>query len=125
MVQVVIGMMAGYAARIGVFRKPWLPPIAGAITGIVAAMISAPISAFVLGGATGGGTGALVGMFQAMGSSLLGATTLQGLLSDPLDKLISFTVVYLVLSALPARFKQRFPFVRQYNVFGKAPAAKA
>ncbi|MCB0891912.1 MAG: hypothetical protein KDB51_08775 [Propionibacteriaceae bacterium] len=124
-VQVVIGMMAGYAARIGVFRKPWLPPIAGAITGIVAAMISAPISAFVLGGATGGGTGALVGMFQAMGSSLLGATTLQGLLSDPLDKLISFTVVYLVLSALPARFKQRFPFVRQYNVFGKAPAAKA
>ena len=54
-----------------------------------------------------------------------GATTLQGLLSDPLDKLISFTVVYLVLSALPARFKQRFPFVRQYNVFGKAPAAKA
>ncbi|MEZ5202086.1 MAG: hypothetical protein R2742_12615 [Micropruina glycogenica] len=87
--------------------------------------ISAPISAFIFGGATGGGTGALVGMFQAMGQSRLGATTLQGLLSDPLDKLISFTVVYLVLSALPARFKQRFPFVRQYQVFGKAPAAKA
>ena len=125
-VPVVLGLMAGYAARLGVFRTVWLPPIAGAITGVVAAMISAPISAFIFGGATGGGTGVLVGMFQAMGQSLLASTTLQGLLSDPLDKLITFTVVYLVLTALPARFKQRFPFVREYQVFGtKVPTSKA
>lgn len=119
-VQVVIGVMAGYGARFGVFRHIWLAPIAGAVTGIVAAIVSAPISAFVFGGATGGGTGAIVGAFQAMGQSLLGATTLQGLLSDPLDKLITFTVVALILAALPNRFRQRFPFVRQYNVLGTA-----
>lgn len=121
-VQVVIGVMAGYAARLGMFRLFYLAPIAGAITGLVAAIVSAPISAFVFGGATGGGTGAIVGAFQAMGQSLLGATTLQGLLSDPLDKAITFTVVVIILAALPSRFRQRFPFVRQYNVFGrKAP----
>ncbi|MCC6270742.1 MAG: histidine kinase [Microbacteriaceae bacterium] len=121
-VQVIIGVMAGYAARYGMFRLFYLAPIAGAITGIVAAIVSAPISAFVFGGATGGGTAALVGAFQAMGNSLLGATTLQGLLSDPLDKAITFTVVVIILAALPSRFRQRFPFVRQYNVFGrKAP----
>jgi energy-coupling factor transport system substrate-specific component len=121
-VQVIIGVMAGYAARLGMFRLFYLAPIAGAITGLVAAVVSAPISAFVFGGATGGGTGAIVGAFQAMGQSLLGATTLQGLLSDPLDKAITFTVVVLILAALPSRFRQRFPFVRQYNVFGrKAP----
>ncbi len=120
-VQVVIGVMAGYAARLGMFRRFWLAPIAGAVTGLVAAIISAPISAFIFGGATGGGTGAIVGAFQAMGQSLLAATTLQGLLSDPLDKLITFTVVVLILAALPSRFLQRFPFVRQHRVFGSAP----
>jgi energy-coupling factor transport system substrate-specific component len=119
-VQVVIGVMAGYAARYGMFRRFYLAPIAGAVTGIVAAVISAPISAFIFGGATGGGTGAIVGAFQAMGQSILGATTLQGLLSDPLDKAITFTIVVLILAALPSRFRQRFPFVRQYRVFGKA-----
>lgn len=119
-VQVVIGVMAGYAARYGMFRRFYLAPIAGAVTGVVAAVISAPISAFIFGGATGGGTGALVGAFQAMGQSLLGATTLQGLLSDPLDKAITFTIVVIILAALPSRFLQRFPFVRQYRVFGKA-----
>lgn len=122
-VQVIIGVMAGYAARMGMFRRFYLAPVAGAITGVVAAMISAPIAAFIFGGATGGGTGALVGAFQAMGNSLLGATTLQGLLSDPLDKAITFTVVVLILAALPTRFRQRFPFVRQYRVFGKTAAA--
>lgn len=118
-VQVVIGVMAGYAARWGFFRMWYLAPIAGAVTGIVAAVISAPIAAYIFGGATSAGTGAIVGAFQAMGQSLLGATTLQGLISDPLDKAITFTVVVIILAALPARFLQRFPFVREFNVFGK------
>lgn len=118
-VQVVIGVMAGYAARWGFFRMWYLAPVAGLVTGIVAAVISAPIAAYIFGGATSAGTGAIVGAFQAMGNSLLGATTLQGLISDPLDKAITFTVVVIILAALPARFLQRFPFVREYNVFGK------
>ncbi|HRN28804.1 MAG TPA: ECF transporter S component [Terrimesophilobacter sp.] len=118
-VQVVIGVMAGYAARWGFFRMWYLAPVAGAVTGIVAAIISAPIAAYVFGGATSVGTGALVGAFQEMGNSLLASTTFQGLLSDPLDKAITFTIVVLILAALPGRFRQRFPFAREYNVFGR------
>lgn len=121
---IVIGVLAGYAARIGVFRTYWLPPIAGLVTGVIAALVSAPIAAFIFGGATGGGTGAIVAAFQAFGNSLLASTTLQGLLSDPVDKLITFTVVMLILLALPTRFKQRFPFVRQYNVLPGTKAKK-
>ena len=125
-VQVVIGVMAGYAARMGLFRRLWTAPIVGAITGVVTAVVSAPISAFVFGGATGGGTGLLVGLFQSWGQSLLASTILQGLVSDPLDKLITFTVVALILTALPSRFVQRFPFARQYRVFTKkVPGAQA
>lgn len=118
--QVVIAVLAGTAARIGVFRHVYLPPIAGLITGFVAAMVSAPIAAFVFGGATGGSSGAIVGAFQAMGSSLLEATTQQGLVYDPLDKTITFTVVGVLLAALPRRFLQRFPFAREHRVFGRA-----
>jgi energy-coupling factor transport system substrate-specific component len=122
---VVIGVLAGYAARLGMFRRFYLAPVAGLITGVVAALISAPIAAFIFGGATGGGTGALVAAFRAIGNSLLASTTLQGLLSDPLDKVITFTIVLIILFALPSRFRSRFPFVRQYNVFGKAlPASE-
>lgn len=116
---VVIGVMAGYAARLGMFRRVYLAPLAGLVTGLVAALVSAPIAAFIFGGATGGGTGALVAVFRAFGNSLLASTTLQGLLSDPLDKVITFTIVLIILFALPSRFRSRFPFVRQYNVFGK------
>lgn len=123
---VVIGVMAGYAARLGMFRRFYLAPVAGLVTGLAAALVSAPIAAFIFGGATGAGTGALVALFQSFGNSLLAATTLQGLLSDPLDKVISFTIVVIILFALPSRLRGRFPFVRQYNVFGKAaPAAPA
>lgn len=119
-VQVVIGVMAGYAARWGFFRRFWLAPVAGAVTGLVAAAVSVPISAFIFGGATGGGSAAIVGAFQAWGADLLTATLGQGLLSDPLDKAITFTVVVIILAALPSRFRQRFPFVREHNVFGSA-----
>ena len=122
---VVIGVLAGYAARTGVFRKFVLVPLAGLATGVVAALVSAPIAAFVFGGTTAAGTGAIVGAFRAMGNSLLASTTMQGLLSDPVDKAVTFTVVMLILGAMPSRFRQRFPFVRAHRVFGKAPAVTA
>jgi len=107
-VAIAIGLLAGFFARIGWFKRFYLVPIAGAITGIIAALLSSPLSAFIFGGVTGGGTDALVAAFRAAGTSLLGATTLQGLAADPLDKLITFTVAYLIIVALPPRVRTRF-----------------
>jgi energy-coupling factor transport system substrate-specific component len=106
---IAIGLLAGFFGRLGWFRRFYLVPIGGLITGIVAALISSPLSAFIFGGSTGNaGTNALVAAFQAYGQSILGATTLQGLLSDPLDKLLTFTLAYLIIVALPARMRVRF-----------------
>lgn len=123
-VQVVIGLLAGTAARAGVFRRIWLAPIVGAGSGVLAAMISAPIAAYVFGGATGGSAGAIVGALQAMGTSLLAAATYQGLIYDPLDKAITFTVAVLLLTALPARFRHRFSFARDHQVIARTPHPK-
>jgi ABC-type multidrug transport system fused ATPase/permease subunit len=83
--------------------------VAGVITGMLAAVISAPISANLFSGVTGAGTDFLVAAFRQAGSDIQTATFQQGLLSDPVDKLITFLVVYIILGALAVRTKARFP----------------
>ncbi|HEX9797127.1 MAG TPA: hypothetical protein VGA52_09075 [Anaerolineales bacterium] len=108
-VAAVIGLLAGLFAEAGWFQKLWKVIVGGLITGLVAAVISAPIAAYVFGGVTGGGTDILVAAFRQMGLDVLGASMAQGVASDPLDKAITFFIVWLIVRALPGRFLARFP----------------
>jgi hypothetical protein len=83
--------------------------VVGMVTGIVAALISAPIAAGVFGGVTGAGTDFLVAAFRQAGADIGAATLGQGLISDPVDKITTFFVVYLILSAMARRTIARFP----------------
>ena len=83
--------------------------VGGAVCGVVSAVVSAPIAAYAFGGVTGGGTDFLVAAFQKAGSSLGDAVLQQGLISDPIDKTITFVIVFALLQALPRRFAARFP----------------
>ncbi len=83
--------------------------VAGAIVGVISAIIAAPIAAILFGGVTGSGTDLLVAAFQQAGSDLQTAVLQQGLLSDPIDKTLTFFVVFLLLQALPRRVVARFP----------------
>jgi energy-coupling factor transport system substrate-specific component len=82
--------------------------VGGLTTGIVAAAISAPIAAGVFGGVTGGGTDALVALFRTLGLNVFQSAFAQGLTSDPLDKTISYTIVYLILGALPITMRTMY-----------------
>ncbi|WP_324644804.1 ECF transporter S component [Pseudarthrobacter sp. LT1] len=118
-----IGCLAGLAARYGLFRRFYLAPVAGFVTGIIAGVVSAPVAAFVFGGTSGVATGAIVSAFRAMGDTLLAAITKQALLSDPMDKAIVFTIVAVLVYALPRRTRQQFPFIRRHRVLaGSTPA---
>lgn len=83
--------------------------VAGVVTGIVAAIISAPISANLFSGVTAAGTDFLVAAFRQAGADIQAATLGQGLISDPIDKVITFAVVYVILGAMARRTKARFP----------------
>jgi energy-coupling factor transport system substrate-specific component len=83
--------------------------VAGLICGVVSAIISAPISAQVFGGVTGSGTDFLVAAFQQAGNTLQESVLKQGLLSDPIDKTVTFVVVFAILGGLSRRFIARFP----------------
>jgi len=82
---------------------------AGLVTGIVAALVSSPIAAYVFGGVTGFGGDAIIAAFRFTGDTLYQATLKQGLLSDPLDKMIEFLLAFTILAALPRRMVARFP----------------
>jgi energy-coupling factor transport system substrate-specific component len=108
-VAAVIGLLAGLFGENGWMTRWWKVILAGLITGLVAALISAPISAYVFGGVTGAGTDVTVAIFRGIGLGILPASFAQGVSSDPLDKAITFLVVWLIIRALPMRFIARFP----------------
>jgi len=107
-VAAVIGAMAGAFGRAAWMHSWWKSALGGVLTGVVAAVLSAPIAAYVFGGVTGSGTDILVAAFRTLGLDALGANMAQGVVSDPIDKLITFLIVYGVLRALPSRFLARF-----------------
>lgn len=99
----VTGLLIGWAVRRGVLRNVAWTIVAGLVIGVVTAVIAAPVAAFVYGGTSGVGTGAVVALFREMGNSLLGAVTLQSMLSDPLDKALVMIAVWATLKSLPQR----------------------
>ncbi len=82
---------------------------AGVITGVVAAVLAAPIAAGLFGGVTGSGADFVIAAFRQAGADLQQAVLGQSLISDPVDKVITFFVVYLILGAMATRTKARFP----------------
>ena len=107
-VAAIIGVLAGVFGRAGWPNSWWKAILAGLITGLVAAVISAPIATYVFGGVMGSGTDAIVAMARSFGLDSLGANIAQGTFSDPMDKMASYLLVYIVLRALPLRFLARF-----------------
>lgn len=103
-----IGLLAGVSARLGAFRRLPTTLAAGLVTGTLAAFISAPIVALLYGGVTGAGTDLVVGLLRSRGLDAMHAALYQGLGVDPLDKAISFTLVWSVVHALPLRYRLKF-----------------
>jgi len=107
-VAAIIGALAGVFGRAGWPNSWWKAILAGLITGLTAAILSAPIATYVFGGVMGSGTDAIVAMARSIGLDSLGANIAQGTFSDPMDKMASYLLVYLVLRSLPMRFLARF-----------------
>lgn len=117
-----IGLLAGLAAKHGAFRRVYLAPLAGLVVGAIGGLVAAPVAVFMFGAAGTFGTNAIIAVFRSMGDVLLVAATKQGLLSDSLDKLVVFTLVALIVHALPRRAVRQFPFVRNHRVLGTRSA---
>ena len=104
----VVAVLAFAWAQRGEHARLFPVWVGGFTTGIVAACIAAPIAAGVFGGVTGGGTDLVVALFRTLGLGVFQSVLAQGLTSDPLDKTISFTIVFVILTALPITVRTMF-----------------
>jgi energy-coupling factor transport system substrate-specific component len=108
-VAIVIGALAGLAARTGAFRTLVGSLAAGLVIGIAAALLSAVIVIALMGGLTASGTGLLTIAIRAtFGVSVDSAAKIAAVATDALDKPLSCVLVYLVLERLPRRLTARF-----------------
>ncbi len=107
---IVVGLVAAFARLVrGRDLGVLVTLVAGVTCGVVSAFIAAPIAALVFGGVTGSGTDLLVALFQQAGSDLQQAVLQQSLISDPIDKAITYLFVFTLLGALSRRQTARFP----------------
>lgn len=83
--------------------------VAGAVTGITAALVAGPIAASLFGGVTGSGADFVIAAFRQAGADLEQAVLAQSLVSDSIDKVVTYFVVYVILGSLAVRTKVRFP----------------
>ncbi|MCB0088647.1 MAG: response regulator [Caldilineaceae bacterium] len=100
-----IGWAAGYAAWRGMLQRFGTMLLAGLLTGVGAALIAAPITTYLYGGVSGSGGDYLIAYLNATGANLLQAVTIQGFISDPLDKMITFAVAWPLWRYLHPYFK--------------------
>jgi hypothetical protein len=105
---IVVGVIVVAWARRGENARLFPVWVGGLTTGLVAAAISAPIAAGVFGGVTGAGTDALIALFRTLGLNVFQSAFAQGLTSDPLDKTISYTIVFAILGALPVTMRTMY-----------------
>jgi energy-coupling factor transport system substrate-specific component len=109
LVQVVIAVYAGLAARVGAFRRLSTALPAGLLLGVLAGSTAAPIAFYVFGGATAGGVTAVTTMLRAVGLPLQVSVWIASLSTDLLDKTLAFGLVCLILRGLPSHLAARFP----------------
>ena len=102
-----LGLAAGLVRKL--FESSWWKvALAALVLGFFSALVSAPVASFIFGGTAGTGTGLLVSFYQGLGASQTTAVFLQSWTSDPLDKLIVFLVVWVVVRSLPERSRRTF-----------------
>jgi hypothetical protein len=108
---VIVAAVVGFLLRLAKDRDlgAVFALVAGAVCGVISALIAAPIATLVFGGVTGGGTDLLVLAFLQAGSDLQTAVVQQSLLSDSIDKAITYVLVFVVLASASRRAIARFP----------------
>ncbi|MBR5340616.1 MAG: ECF transporter S component [Erysipelotrichaceae bacterium] len=97
------GLIVGYMARMGKFKKLWPDVvIASILVAVWNAATGAPIAMAVYGGIDGNaGTNIMIAAMQNMGRDLFSSAFLARIPTNLLDKGIACVVAWLILSKLP------------------------
>lgn len=115
-VNVLVGLVAGYCASKGLFKKPIGAIITAICVWAIVQISSAPISVYVFGGATGTGSSLITSFLVSTGKNLWSSVVTTNLITETIDKFISVGVVYLIVFSIPKRSILKFPLGNKYII---------
>ena len=96
------GVIVGYMARYGKYKKAWHIVVATLLVSLWNAIVAAPIAMVVYGGIDGNvGTNLMIVGLQALGNDLMGAAFLARIPANLVDKGIACVIAWIILRKLP------------------------
>lgn len=104
-----IGFVAGLCANYNLFKSWWRVIIAGCLVALAATIVGTPISVYLFGGITSSGTSFLTAYLLATGQGLVESVLTTNFLFEPLDKIITCFLAWLIIRGLSVRYLSRFP----------------
>jgi energy-coupling factor transport system substrate-specific component len=115
-VAAVIGLVAGICANFGLFKSWWKVVITGFLVALAAVIVSTPIGVYLFGGITGSGSTFITAYLLATGQELFTAVLSTNFLVEPVDKIITCLLAWLIIRSLSVRYISRFPRSENVNV---------
>lgn len=107
-VAMVIGLAAGYLARVGWFRNGWQVIVSGLVITIAVTIVATPIRTYLFGGVTGSGADFAVAYLHAVGEGLLQSVGLTVFGTNLADKVISALLAWQLVRQMPKRMAMQF-----------------
>jgi len=108
-VAMVIGIVAGLLAKVGLFKKWWQAIISGVIIAVALSVIAIPIRVYMFGGVTGSGADFITAYLLATGRDLFSAVLITVIGDNIIDKVVTALLAWAIVKGLPRRFTSRFP----------------
>lgn len=103
-----IGFVAGLCANYGLFKNWWGVVITGFLVALAATIVGTPIAVYLFGGITSSGTSFLTAYLLATGQGLVEAVLTTNFLFEPLDKIATCLLAWLIIRGLSVRYVSRF-----------------
>ncbi len=103
-----IGLVAGICANFGLFKSWWKVIITGFLVALAAVIVGTPIGVYLFGGITSSGTTFLTAYLLATGQGLVESVLTTNFLFEPLDKIITCLLAWLIIRGLSVRYISRF-----------------
>ncbi|HTX78118.1 MAG TPA: ECF transporter S component [Longilinea sp.] len=122
-VALVIGFVAGWCARFGLFKNWWKVIISGVLISLGSALASTPIAVWLYGGITASGSSFITAFLLQTGHDLITSVLSTNFIVEPVDKVATALLAFAIIQGLSARYVARFP--RSENVIVEKQAAQS
>ncbi|MFA5405868.1 MAG: ECF transporter S component [Candidatus Nanoarchaeia archaeon] len=109
-VQLFVGLIAGWFVYNGWLKKLWSVFTTGALIAVIASLVSALMVVAVRGGVSGTGVDAVVAFFLASGTGFWTSIVSARIITEMIDKIIAVFVPWISIKRLPEKYARLFKY---------------